>query len=143
MAELGFQALARKLLLGRGLETIPPRARRLAVRPHVEELEDRTVSSTPSIQLPEMPAAASVAAVSSGRVETISGDPVPALHDSVNTSALDGSALERLLEDVQKIEAKSAHVFSDHATIHLRLTRPWRPMATRGSRLGPGNARRL
>jgi RNA polymerase sigma factor (sigma-70 family) len=117
MIPLWFHALTRKFLSGRELQPMSRRARRLGSRLRVEALEDRTVTSIVNVLTPEPLAAVIVADVSYDAVETISRDLASALNAGGNPSVFHGPALERLLQDIQKIETHPA-------TIRLRVTLP-------------------
>jgi RNA polymerase sigma factor (sigma-70 family) len=88
---------------------------------HVEALEDRTVTSTVDFQSLGPLAGTSIAPGSQNTIATISSDWTPVLNDGAKILGWSGPALERLLQDVQGIDARSPDLLSPDAAIHVRL----------------------
>jgi RNA polymerase sigma factor (sigma-70 family) len=83
-----FRALARKFFSGRQLQTTSRPKRRRGVRLRLEQLEDRTVTSTLQIDSPMLLAAVPEAAT---------------IHVSSDATGHGGSGLDQLLQDVQSL----------------------------------------
>src|SRR5262245_12123890 len=102
-----FHALVRKMLPVRPLQTASRPGGRRGARLRLEMLEDRMVTTASSFELPELLAdapAVRVAAVSSHEIEVSPVDPASAVTESANTTVFRGPALQRLLEDIRKLE---------------------------------------
>jgi RNA polymerase sigma factor (sigma-70 family) len=102
-----FHALTRKLLPGRPLQTMW----RPGARPRLEVLEDRTVTSVRVSDLPRLLAGAPavrVTVIATDEIEIPSGDLTSLAHDGANATVLGGPALEKLLEDIQKLETSAS-----------------------------------
>src|SRR5258708_2063378 len=119
-----FRALGRKFLSHRQLQTMSRSGRRLRASPRLEALEDRTLTSTMIIE----PAGFLTSLESLGaptvdlRIQIRSGDAASAATIIANSTGLNGPGLEKILEDIRKLESTAGDLPYHAETFHLRLT---------------------
>jgi hypothetical protein len=107
--------------------------RRLRARPRLETLEDRTVTSTMTIV--ESFAPLGTTSYSQGSLQydlTIhipSGDAATAFSNSANALGLTGPGLDRILEDIRKLEAQAPELQSQIDTVQIRFVQTTFPDA--------------
>src|SRR5262249_30925843 len=113
MTRLWLGVLARKLLWVRKSQARRP-VRRPCARLRLDALEDRTVTSTLTIEPPGLLPATPEAYHA---FESTSGQSAAAVNGAASATGLGGPALERLLEDVQKLDALTSDSPSAGPTI--------------------------
>src|SRR5258708_7860434 len=119
-----FRALGRKFLSHRQLQTKSRPGRRLRASPRLEALEDRTLTSTMVIEPAGLLATPEIQGgrVVDLRIQIRSGDAGSAATNIANLTGLNGPALERILEDIRRLEITTADLPGHFETVHLRLT---------------------
>src|SRR5689334_842217 len=131
MIRLWLGGLTRKLLSGRQLRTVSRPARRPGARPCVEELEDRTLTSTVNLEPPGLLATSQIRVVPISYDETqgTSGESIPAIIvDARGSADLGGPGSGQILPDARDLAAPPAGLPNDHATADLPVT----PVTTSG-----------
>jgi RNA polymerase sigma factor (sigma-70 family) len=108
MIRFWFRALARKCMSGRQQQATSRAPRRLGACLRLEALEDRTVMSTlqidPPVPLPEAVRGGEFAAGWGDATKGTSGDSASSVKGDANAPSIGGPGLDRLLEDLEKLE---------------------------------------
>jgi hypothetical protein len=119
-----FRALGRKFLSHRQLQTKSRSRRWLRASPRLEALEDRTLTSTMIIEPGGFltPLESSGAPTVDLRIQIRSGDSASAATIIANSTGLNGPGLEKILEDIRKLESTAADLPYHAEAVHLRLT---------------------